>query len=237
MLKMWASASDANRRDILQLVEQDRRAMILDLGCGKGDWTIQLSKGIGVEESSAICGIEIDRMAAKLARKNHVNVCIADLNYPLPFSDKCMDVIHANRVIEHLSNVDLFLDEISRVLKPGGYVIISTENLSSTANLVSIALGQQAFSQHISRLWFIGNRFSPHHGELVPPGLILHKTVFSYFGLREMLEYHRLRVEKILSIGYFPFPHWLSRLDPIHGHFMVFKARKTEVRSSNGYTR
>lgn len=44
----------------------------------------------------------------------------------IPFENKKFDFVFIKSVIEHISNTDLFLSEIYRVLKPGGKVIILT---------------------------------------------------------------------------------------------------------------
>lgn len=49
-------------------------------------------------------------------------------------------------MIEHVSNVDLFVSEVFRVLKKGGHAVISTENGSSWHNVFAAAMGWQIFS-------------------------------------------------------------------------------------------
>jgi ubiquinone/menaquinone biosynthesis C-methylase UbiE len=43
---------------------------------------------------------------------------------PIPFSDSTIDVIHAYHFLEHVKNPINLLNEISRVLKPGGHANI-----------------------------------------------------------------------------------------------------------------
>ena len=43
---------------------------------------------------------------------------------PLPFPDESFDVVNASHVIEHLQNMTKALQEIERVTKPGGIIII-----------------------------------------------------------------------------------------------------------------
>lgn len=130
------------------------------------------------------------------------------------FSDNYFDVIHANQIIEHITNVDIFVAETYRILKTGGYVIISTENLSVVDNVIALFSGQQAFSQHISERYHIGNIFSPHYGERLGKWRT-HKIVFSYFGIgiQQLLKAYNFKIDKVAAAGFFPFPNFLSKFD------------------------
>jgi len=46
----------------------------------------------------------------------------------LPFDDNSFDVVVSLETLEHVSDLDNTLDEIKRVLKPGGFLILSTPN-------------------------------------------------------------------------------------------------------------
>ena len=48
---------------------------------------------------------------------------IADLIKPLPLKSGSADVVFSSNVLEHLSEPNLFLNECSRILKPGGLLI------------------------------------------------------------------------------------------------------------------
>jgi SAM-dependent methyltransferase len=54
-----------------------------------------------------------------------------DCNNPLPFPDCCFDGIYMGEVIEHCDNPYNVLQEMFRVLKPRGFVILSTPNASA----------------------------------------------------------------------------------------------------------
>ena len=212
-----------NERNILSLLEPDPDAVLLDLGCADGNWTMVVARQIG---AARICGVELQLSHSIASAAHGIDVVIADLNHSLPLSDESFDVIHSNQVIEHLVNVDTFVSEMHRVLGKSGYAIISTENLSSFDNIISLVLGQQGFSQHISRRFHIGNIFSPHFGEEIGKDEMTHKTVFTFFGLSQLLEAHGLFVEKALGAGYFPFPNGLARIDPVHARLIAVKVRK-----------
>ena len=50
------------------------------------------------------------------------------MNKPLPYKKNFFDVIICRSVLEHILNLEIFVDEIYRVLKPGGKIILRTDN-------------------------------------------------------------------------------------------------------------
>lgn len=125
--------------------------------------------------------------------------------------DESIDFICANQVIEHLYEIDLFVKEIHRVLKQGGYAIVSTNNLASLHNIVSLLFGRQPFPSHVSNEVIVGLLLKSLCGKHKSQGSI-HLRIFTYAGLKELFKYHKFKVEKIVGVGYYPFPIRLSRL-------------------------
>lgn len=64
-----------------------------------------------------------------------------DLEKPLKQKSNSVDLVLALEVIEHLFDTDLFLSEIHRVLKPEGFLILSTPNLASLPNRLRLLFG------------------------------------------------------------------------------------------------
>lgn len=215
---------------ILKLLEMKKGARLLDVGCGAGEITMRMGESISTDEMS---GIEFDAKRARKAKQKGINVCLGDLNSSFPFKSDFFDVIISRQVIEHLVNVDNFAKEIYRVLKPGGYAVVSTPNLSSWPNVLSLILGYQPFSSQLSSEFEIGNPLSPQYATKISPPhdpYTSHKKMFSYQGFRQFFTVHGFFVDKIIGVGYVPFPSSfasiLALLDGRHAQLIVLKGRK-----------
>lgn len=212
-------------KKILDMVEKDPNAKILDLGCGSGGFTKMIANRIGTDN---IYGVEISEPAIESAKKNGIKIIRSDLNNPLPLKDKMFDFVCANQVIEHLYNTDTFVKEIYRVLKKDGYAIVSTPNLGSFHNIVLLILGKQPFTAHISNEIILGS-LNPLNGQRIEQSLT-HLRIFTYEGLKELFNYHNFKIEKIVGAGFYPFPtriaKILSRIDKRHAAYLTIKVRK-----------
>lgn len=215
------------RKAFLDLLETYPSAKVLDCGCGSGDFSIECAQKIG---TSSICGVETTEKLAQLAEQNGIRIYRQDLNNLLSIENDAFDVILASQVIEHLYKTDTFIKEIYRILRPGGYLVISTPNLATIQNIIFLILGLQPFNTSVSAQVYLGNPLHPryHKESLLQPLGIL--RTFTYSGLKELLEYHGFKVEKAMGIGYFPFPggvgNILARLDAKHSMALIMKARK-----------
>jgi SAM-dependent methyltransferase len=225
--KMYGTAADLNRANILSLVgKAPPNGRLLDLGCDDGGWSMELARSA---RATAIDGVEIVPEAAKLAEERGVRVSRLDLNRPLDaLPSDTFDVIHANQVIEHVTNVDMFVSEVFRLLKPGGYAVVSTENGSSWHNVFAAIMGWQIFSlTNVSgKIAGLGNPCAIQRGGEAFSATWTHKTIFNYRGLVEMFQVHGFREVTVRGAGYFPLPARLGTLDVRHSAFITVGARK-----------
>ena len=216
----------ANKAEILGAIDPRPGGRLLDCGCGDGKFTVEVARQARVSEAY---GIECVDKRIEEATDRGVIVTKADLNEPLPYKSSFFDVVHANQVIEHLFNIDLFLEEIKRVLRPGGYAILSTNNLASWHNVFSLALGMQPMPMPISNKALVGNVSDPRDGEQHPFDGDGHLHIFSYQGLRELCLYHGLDILSMRTAGYYPLPPGVARLackvDNVHGMYLIAKVR------------
>jgi len=224
---IYAAADRLNRANILALARNaPPDGHLLDLGCHDGTWSEELARS---SRARRIDGVEIVPEAADLAEQRGIRVSRLDLNYPLDsLASNTYDVIHANQVIEHVASVDTFVSEVHRLLKPGGYAVISTENGSSWHNVFAAIMGWQIFSlTNVSgKMAGLGNPLAIQRGNEPFSTTWTHKTIFNYRGLIEMFEVHGFRDITMKGAGYFPLPAKLGALDVRHSAFITIGARK-----------
>lgn len=108
---------------------KDLRGRILDIGCGDGRISLTLASRerlmIGVE----LARRRVERAREKFTEQHQGCFCQGDAEY-LPFRDGGMDGIILTEVLEHVLDDRKVLRELTRVLKPGGRVILSVPSIS-----------------------------------------------------------------------------------------------------------
>jgi 2-polyprenyl-3-methyl-5-hydroxy-6-metoxy-1,4-benzoquinol methylase len=100
---------------------------VLDAGCGGGGMPLSFA-----EEASRVVGIDLaprfhdagHRLAIERGIQ-HLYFAQAD-GQALPFSDASFDMVLSHAVIEHVADASRYLRELARVLKPGGFMYLST---------------------------------------------------------------------------------------------------------------
>jgi len=106
---------------------------ILDVGCGDGHFALHIK-----DKYDEIYGAEIAKEAALIAQKQNVFTSLMDLNLSLSYKDNTFDAVTCLDVIEHLLNPGSFIDEIYRVLRPDGQLVLTTPNIRNFRNLYTL---------------------------------------------------------------------------------------------------
>jgi len=100
--------------------------VVIDIGCGSGVQT----REIGKHGYRRAVGIDVNLNAVRFARTRGLpdtDFIIADAQH-LPIKPSVADKIVCAEVIEHLKRPEHLVSEITRVLKPGGAVVVTTPN-------------------------------------------------------------------------------------------------------------
>jgi len=121
-----------------------RGKKFLDVGCGLGYFSKK-----AIRKGARVTGLDVGERIIKRARKLMPagRFLVGDAK-SLPFNDNTFDIVLCTEVIEHVENPHKALNELFRVTKKGGYVVLTTQN--------------KVFKPVFDFLSFIGIR--PYHG-------------------------------------------------------------------------
>jgi methionine biosynthesis protein MetW len=172
--------------------KKKRIKRFLDIGCGDGEFAQVAKKQLKI---SSAYGVDIAPEAAVRAQKRGVRAIALDVDAkPLPFKNNFFDAIFCGEVIEHVYSTDQLLSEIRRVLAPGGIAIITTPNLSSWFNRLSVLLGYQPLFSDISLKYSLGH--------IIPLNTSFgHLRIYTLRGLLALLDAHAFKLVSISGFG------------------------------------
>ena len=101
------------------------KGRLLDIGCGVGDFLVYVQK-----KGWEVQGVEPSEDAKKIAESRLGFLPKSPSEYAL-FPDHSFDVITMWHVLEHIDDLHFQTDEITRLLKPGGRLVIALPNYQS----------------------------------------------------------------------------------------------------------
>lgn len=102
-----------------------RGAVVVDAGSGEGYGAALLKAG----GAARVVALEYDQMAAGHSNRHYPGISTVRANLAaLPLLDDCADVLVSMQVIEHLWDLPGFLADCRRVLRPGGWIVVTTPN-------------------------------------------------------------------------------------------------------------
>ncbi len=99
---------------------------VLEVCCGEGYGSFHLASSAG-----SLLAADIDRKTVATAAKKYSRPNLTFKAFDacdMPLDSGQYDIVVGLQAIEHIENVDIFLEEIRRVLKPDGFFVFSTPN-------------------------------------------------------------------------------------------------------------
>lgn len=99
-------------------------ARVLEVGCGEGYGTALLAT-----TAADVIGLDYDALTIAHAARSYPRARFVRGNLAaLPLPSKSLDVVVTLQVIEHVWNHDEFVRGCLRVLRPGGFLLVTTPN-------------------------------------------------------------------------------------------------------------
>jgi SAM-dependent methyltransferase len=104
--------------------ELARGKVILDLGCNNGYGTELIARG-----AARVTGADVSARSIEAAQRRCPGLDFTLIDgATLPWADASFDAVFSFQVIEHIEDPSSYLQEIHRVLKPGGVAMFTTPN-------------------------------------------------------------------------------------------------------------
>lgn len=198
-----ASGPDRSRRQaaILARALGTTPSTILDIGCGDGTAAATARRTLAHHR---LVGVDWSQDALRRASE-HLTAVRGELSDPgLPFATGSADAALFSEVIEHLVDPDAALDELHRVLRPGGHLLLSTPNLAAWYNRALLLFGTQPVFSEVSLRGIHGRPGSQVVG---------HLRLFTARALRSMLPAAGFRVIRVTGAPYHDVPRPFRPLD------------------------
>lgn len=183
---------DERHRLLINILEKFIGKEILEIGCGNG---VFAKKILSRFHLGRIYGIDISSDAINSAcNYGIIGKCVNVDAQDLPFEDNYFNTVICGDLIEHLISPDHLLEEAYRILKAGGYILITTPNLASWYNRLLLLFGQQPYFTDISTRYPVNGPFIS-----ILPGN--HLRLYTLPSLKFLLQKYNFRIAKSVGIG------------------------------------
>ncbi|MEV0599605.1 methyltransferase domain-containing protein [Streptomyces sp. NPDC050315] len=204
-----ASGAERARRQALMLARalgpaDDGRApaTVLDVGCGDGSAAATAAPYLS---GHRLVGVDWSQDALRRAAMRLPYAVRGELTGAgLPFGDGVADAVLFSEVVEHLVDPDTALDELRRVLRPGGHLLLSTPNLAAWYNRGLLLAGVQPMFSEVSLRGIHGRPGSQVVG---------HLRLYTARALRGFLTAAGFEVVRMAGAPYHDVPRPLRPLD------------------------
>lgn len=149
--------------DTLNLIpKSSRKLKVLDVGIGQGHLALLVKSLLAYE----VAGIDTERpdkeYMQNFFKKENIEFKMCCLTKDkIPFPDETFDLVLFCEVLEHLPiHPKIVLNEIRRVLKPKGILILTTPNFARISHRIFLALGKNPQDFYFSK-----SNFRRHYRE------------------------------------------------------------------------
>lgn len=185
----------------------------LDAGCGTGTLSRWLAERgcsvVGVDAASEMLAVAAEQ--AKTANyPGRLSFSRVETITRLALNNNSMDGVLCSSVLEYVSDPGICVEEFARVLKPGGWLLVSVPNRQSLVRKIQLA----------------GYRFGVRLGRSWPKFIEHSRHQYTASEFTSLLEMRGFQVEKVSAFGS-PLPRWIQRMR-FGGSLLMFMARKNQ---------
>lgn len=197
-------------------------AVVLDVGCGDG---AAARVAAPLLAGHRVVGVDWSQDALRRAHAHLPHAVRGELtDGGLPFASGSADAVLFSEVVEHLVDPDGALDELRRVLRPGGHLMLSTPNLAAWYNRGLLLAGVQPVFSEVS--------LRAIHGR---PGreVVGHLRLYTARALRSFVTAAGFEVIRVAGAPFHGVPRPLRLLDrlacaaPSAASILLLHARRT----------
>ena len=147
--------------------------LALDAGCGKGRFARVL-----VDQNPATKIVALDLALAMLAHAQPPLAPVCGTLTQYPFKDNSFDFVYATESLEHAVDIDAAVAELTRVLKPGGKLVIIDKNAEHWGRFKTPAWEQWFERKQMEKLLArhcreVSSDFISYWEDVEPDGLFL----------------------------------------------------------------
>lgn len=201
----------------------DRIRRVLDLGCGAGHYLVELA-----QRGFDCTGADVSPSMLDLARKKLAEAAFPDVPLiqadccALPFADSSFDLVLCIGLMEYLEDDSCALREIKRVLRPGGFAVVTFPNFYKLRNLLNPYY-------YLVRIWsYLSDREAAQPVRLRPADepmqLNFGKSTVRRYSLpkiRRMAAANGLRILGLKSYCFGPFSVWRKSRLPVRTSIQI----------------
>lgn len=169
---------------------------ILDIGMGPGTDLLNIQKSLSkLSHNPNISLYGLDSYLPSIEKAKDLGIECKPCNIEsesFPYPDQFFDFVVANQVIEHTKDIFWIYSEVSRILKPDGYIITGVPNLASFHNRVALLFGRQPTSSEI---------LGPHVRSITAPSFVQFIETDGFF-----------KNIDIKGSNFYPFPKFIAKI-------------------------
>ncbi|EIW67928.1 hypothetical protein TREMEDRAFT_57395, partial [Tremella mesenterica DSM 1558] len=102
------------------LPEDGRDCRLLDVGTGTGIWALEMASEFPEAE---VTGVDLAPVQRPEILPNNLSYLMDDVSKGIPFPDGYFDAVHSRLLLAGIRNWKSFINEVIRVVRPGGLIV------------------------------------------------------------------------------------------------------------------